>query len=345
MARIAGQPPLTDQEKRDIVTRYQAGEGMESLGVEYHRGKPALRKVFAEAGITPRPRGNLKGHEWTPERREAHRLATSTPEFAEKSRQALLQRLPRMRGPATNTPIERRVQDALMKAGIGFTTQSLLLDRYLVDIEIHQAPIVIEADGSQHTLRIQKAKDAERDAALTAAGYRIFRFTGGQINADAAECIRTVIDACSLVPDQEPIYEIRTRFAGELHPLWKGGKQEFTCEICGIVFLAQPKHRPGPHIYCGHKCSGIGRRGRVRTAEQRARISAGVKGKERKSPEPFTAEHRANISAGLKGKPKSPEHIANAAAAQKASYQSKRESALHGDMQKPAETTGSATLF
>ena len=32
--------------------------------------------------------------------------------------------------------------------------------RYLVDIELHQAPIVIEADGAQHTLRDQKAKDA-----------------------------------------------------------------------------------------------------------------------------------------------------------------------------------------
>ena len=314
MARNAGQGPPSDQEKQEIIRRYTAGEGMDALGAEYHRGKPALRKIFAEAGIAPRPRGNLKGNEWTPERREAHRLATSTPEFAEKSRKALLNRLPSMRGPAVNTPIEQRMQDALIKAGIGFTTQSLLLDRYLVDIELHQAPIVIEADGAQHTLRIQKAKDAERDAALTAAGYRIFRFTGSEINRDAATCVQRVIDAAGLVPDETPVYDIRTRFAGPLHPLWKGGKREFTCEICGIVFLAQPSHRKGPHIYCGLKCSGVGRRGKR----------------------------------GSRGKPVSPEtrlKMSQSAKARWALNQIKIESALHGDMQRPAEMTGPATLF
>jgi very-short-patch-repair endonuclease len=268
-----------------------------------------LRKVLAEAGITPRPRGNPKGTQWSAERRAAHKKGCSTPEFAEKSRQALLQRLPRMRGPATNTPIEQRMQDALMKAGVGFTTQSLLLDRYLVDIELHQAPIVIEADGSQHTLRIQKAKDAERDAVLTAAGYRVFRFTGSEINRDAADCVQRVINAAGLVPDKEPVYDIRTKFTGELHPLWKGGKREFTCDICGKVFLAQPAHRPGPDYYCSIQCAGAARRGKK-----------------------LTAEHRAHIAASMIGKKRGP-------------YQIKRESALRGDAQKPAEMTGSATLF
>jgi len=279
-------------------------------------------------------------------------------------RAIMLKRLPVMRGAATNSPIERRMQDALMAVGIGFTTQSVLLDRYLVDIEIHQAPIVIEADGAQHTLRIQKAKDAERDTALTAAGYRVFRFTGSEINADAVLCVRRVIDACFLVPDQEPIYEIRTAFTGELHPLWKGGKREFTCEICGVVFMAQPAHRKGPHIYCSMQCNGAAKRGKTASAETRAKISAANRGKERKPPPPFTAEHRAKISAGLKGRPKTAEHAAKVGAAQagrpksaetrakisetlkrRNANQNKIESALHGDMQRPAEMTGPATLF
>jgi hypothetical protein len=146
-----------------------------------------------------------------------------------------------------------------------------------VDIDLHQAPIVIEADGAQHTLPQQAAKDVIRDAALTAAGYLVYRFTGSEINRDASVCIQRIVDECHLVPESNPVYNIRTRFAGEQHPLWKGGKREFTCEICGTVFLAQPAHRKGPHYYCGTKCAGAARRGKPITLEHRSRISESVK--------------------------------------------------------------------
>ncbi len=214
-----------------------------------------------------------------------------------------------------NTPIELRLQNVLKTLGIGFSTQTLLLGHYIVDIEIHQQRIVLEADGADHLRPTQIAKDELRDVALTAAGYRVFRFTGSEINSDATRCIQQVVSACGLVPDAPAVYNIRTLFVGEGHPLWKGGKREFTCEVCGVVFLAQPKHRRGPHIYCGRTCFGIGRRGRPCTPEQRAKISAGIRGKKRKPPAPFTAEHRANLSAALTGKPKTAEHVANAAAA------------------------------
>jgi very-short-patch-repair endonuclease len=308
MARIKGQKPLTADERREIARRYEAGEVLEALMAEYQRGKPTIKKVVQDAGIAIRRRGYATGGEWSPERRAAHKTATSTPEFAQKSREALLKRLPTMRGPATNTAIERRMHDALKKSGIGFTTQSLLLERYLVDIELHQAPIVIEADGSQHTLRDRKAKDAARDADLIAAGYRVFRFPGWEINADAAVCVQRVIDACGLVPDKEPVYEIRTRFAGASHPLWKGGKREYVCESCGETFLAQPKHRTGKHIYCSKKCYGKGK--------------AGVK------LGPMPAGQRAKIGA-----------------ANRRNHQIKVESDLRGDAQRAAETTAPATLF
>jgi very-short-patch-repair endonuclease len=280
MARIKGQKPLTPAEQQEIARRYEAGETLEALMAEYSRGKPMIKKVVQDAGITIRRRGYATGTEWSPERRAAHKAGCSTPEFAQKSREALLKRLPSMRGPATNTAIEQRMHDALKAAGIGFTTQSVLLERYLVDIELQQAPIVIEADGSQHTLRDQKAKDAIRDAALAAAGYRVFRFTGREINADAAACVQRAIDACGLVPDEEPVYDIRTRFAGPSHPNWNGGKREYVCESCGEKFLAQPKHRTGKHIYCSRQCYGKGKTGvklGPMPAEQRAKIGAANK--------------------------------------------------------------------
>lgn len=275
MARIKGQKPLTSAEQQEIARRYEAGEGLEVLMADYQRGKPKIKQVIRDAGIAIRPRGNKVGNEWSPERRAAHKRATGTPEFAEKSRASLLKRLPSMRGPATDTAIERRMWDALMKAGIGFSTQSLLLERFRVDIELHQAPIVIEADGAQHTLRDQKSKDAIRDAALIAAGYRVVRFTGSEINRSADECVQRAITACGLAPDEEPVYDIRTSFAGPSHPNWKGGRREYVCEWCGEFFLAQPKHRTGKHVYCSKKCYGKGKTGvklGPMPAEQRAKI-------------------------------------------------------------------------
>jgi very-short-patch-repair endonuclease len=282
MARIKGLKPLTSAEQQEIARRYAAGETLAVLMTEYQRGKATMRQVLKGAGVAMRPPG-YGGHikrEWTPERRAAHKRATGTPEFAEKSRKALLKRLPSMRGPATNTPIERRMHDALKKNGIGFTAQSLLLERYLVDIEVHQQLIVIEADGAQHTLRDRKAKDAIRDADLIAAGYRVFRFTGSEVNRDADECVRHVIAACGLVPDKEPVFEIRTAFAGPSHPNWKGGKREFVCESCGVTFFAQPKHRTGEHVYCTRQCHAKGKTGVPRgpmSAGHRAKIGAATK--------------------------------------------------------------------
>src|SRR5882724_11070082 len=102
MARIKGQKPLTSAEQQEIARRYEAGEGLEVLMADYQRGKLKIKQVIRDAGIAIRPRGNKVGNEWSPERRAAHKRATGTPEFAEKSRASLLKRLPSMRGPATD---------------------------------------------------------------------------------------------------------------------------------------------------------------------------------------------------------------------------------------------------
>lgn len=316
MVKPKGWRPLTEAEKQEIVTRYSAGETLEGLMAEYRRSKPIVRAVIAEAGVAIRPRGYPKGTAWTTEHREAHRAATGTPEFAEKSRRGLLKRLPTMRGPAVNTAIERRMHDALMKAGIGFTTQSLLLGRYLVDIEVRQARVVIEADGSQHMLREQKAKDAARDAALAEAGYRVFRFTGSEINRDAAECVKRVADECGLAPDENPVYKVRTRFAGPEHPRWVGTR-DFTCDSCGKTFQAKPSQRKGKRKYCSRACVSEGKRGQKLSPEHAAKLAAASRGRKYPNRPPATAETRARISAGLKGKPKSPEHAAKVGAAHK----------------------------
>jgi very-short-patch-repair endonuclease len=205
-----GHESLTDSDKQDIIRRYADGELLTELCKEYGRAKSTLKDILTESGITLRSRGYQKGTVWHDEWRKSHWESTHTDEFRQKSRENLLERLPSMRGPAVNTPIERRLHDALKKVGIGFSTQQPFLGRYLVDILIHQQPIIIEADGAQHYLPDAKERDAARDAALTQAGYRVFRFTGSEINKDSMACIHHVVDECNLVPDEEPVFDIRT---------------------------------------------------------------------------------------------------------------------------------------
>ncbi len=168
-----------------------------------------------------------------------------------------------------NTPIECRLHDALKAAGIGFTTQKRLVGRYVVDISVHQAPVVIEADGARHRAgTAAQRRDAERDAAHEAAGYRVFRFTGSEINTDAVKCVQQVIDACGLVPDENPVYDIRTKFSGSDHPRYVG-LHENTCEYCGEKFTNRRRRK-----YCCHEHFILGAvKGQPKSPEHGAKIA------------------------------------------------------------------------
>jgi very-short-patch-repair endonuclease len=169
-------------------------------------------------------------------------------------RELLLTRLPTMAGPSANSPLERLLQAALLKAGLSFSTQRVLLGRYCVDILLQQAPVVVEADGALHHLR--KDKDAERDTALTAFGYRVFRFAGSRINTDPDGCIREVIAACDLTVDAVPVADIRNGMCGEENPNWRGGEQPMTCDQCGQTFRKVRSARGSKKKFCNSKCYG-----------------------------------------------------------------------------------------
>ena len=278
-----------------------------------------------------------------------------------------------------STPIECRLHDALRAAGIGFSTQKRLADRYIVDIVLHQAPVIIEADGELHRWKPEaQERDAVRDVVHELAGYQVFRFTGSEINTDAVACVQKVIDACGLTADENPVYDIRTKFSGADHPRYVG-EYELTCEYCGEGFL----NRRSKRKYCSHEHYilsvqkgrpksaewrariGEGNRGRVQSAETRAKISAARAG----TPSPnkgktMSAEQRAKISASLKGRKESAETREKKSAARLGKTQSPEtrakisaalsgrpknqimiESDLTRERESSAETTLPATLF
>lgn len=214
-----------------------------------------VAKAMKRLGIKAKP---VKGrsYTWTDERKAKHKAACNTPEFKEAHRVSLLKRFDELRGPSADSPLEAMLHGALKRAGLSFTTQSRKLDRYVVDIELLQAPVLIEADGLRHRLDRQQAIDAARDAALYEAGYQVFRFTGTEINADPDACIRSVIDAAGLTPDMDPIAEIRRGGKGKDNPNWKGAQIEHTCSGCGETFVQQRANRTYTKKFCNQKCYG-----------------------------------------------------------------------------------------
>jgi hypothetical protein len=231
-----------------------------------------------------------------------------------------------------------------------------------VDISINQAPIIIEADGIQHTWHDGPQRDAQRDVDHEAAGFKTFRFTGSEINTDAVACIQRVVDACGLTPDADPVYDIRTGFTGTDHPNWVDDRQDFTCDKCGDVFHARAFFKNGKKKYCTMKCYNAAKTGQKLSESHKKAIGDGVRGKPRKPVTPFSDERRANLSAALKGKKKSPEHAAKVGAANRGKirspetraqisasvkryYQTKIKSDLTGDGESSAEMTEPTELI
>ena len=214
----------------ELPALYATGMTYEQLTARYGCSVHAVQNAMKRLGVTARPTGLPEGYEWTDERRAAHRVAVDRPEWRAKNRENLLARLPSMRGPSANSPLEKLLQAALMKAGLSFSTQRVLLGRYCVDILVDQAPVILEADGALHHLR--KEQDAERDANLADAGYRVFRFSGSRINRGADACVAEVIGECGLTPDTTPVADNRAGMVGAENPNSAGDGGPVICEQC-----------------------------------------------------------------------------------------------------------------
>lgn len=250
-----GQPRALPIDWSDLSALYESGLTYAQLTEHYGCSVHAIQNAMARLGVTPRPTGTPEGYAWTDDRRAAHRAAIDRPEWRAKNRENLLKRLPTMRGPSANSPLEKLLHLALIKAGISFRTQEVKIGRYCVDIELLQAPVIIEADGALHVLR--KEQDAQRDADLTAAGYRVFRFTGSRINCDPDGCVREVVDACGITPDAEPVSDIRNGMVGYNNPNWGGGSRTFLCDHCGTEFTEPGRNaRGGVKKFCKSECYG-----------------------------------------------------------------------------------------
>lgn len=80
---------------------------------------------------------------------------------------------------------------------------------YAADFACMDAMLVIELDGGQH--QEQAARDARRDAQISAAGYRVVRFWNNQVFEETAAVLEMILNAL-LTPRPHPVLPPR---AGE----------------------------------------------------------------------------------------------------------------------------------
>jgi very-short-patch-repair endonuclease len=267
---------------------YERLGSLNRLARLYGTRNTTVRAELVRQGIPLKARGHVKGQKKSEAWREASRKHWDDPEWREEQRKKWLERLPSMQAPRNGgSPLENYLHRALRKAGISFSTQRQLLGRYVCDVLITQKPVVIEADGNMHLHAVQRQKDDRRNADMRAAGYEVYRFTGGEISRDADDCIRQVIEAAGLTPDTEPVFDIRNGLMAEANPRWKGGKQEWTCKdpSCGKTFLAWKRGYGKDPQCCSRECQ---------TEWQRiTRASVATRGPRRDSRVPEHAEQRA----------------------------------------------------
>lgn len=187
--------PLLAERVGEVLDQlwYEYGYGEDQLDFEFHKFEMLLRLMRdgARAGddtFVPEPGTRVI---LAPERSESRieqemlaavrpygRLCADPAKIAEHCRQA---------------PVRRGIFIYQQAPVLGYRADFLLGAMASPEAVPHW--IVVECDGHQFHERTadQAEHDRARDRAMTAAGYRVFRFTGREIRRDVARCAAEVL--------------------------------------------------------------------------------------------------------------------------------------------------------
>ena len=80
--------------------------------------------------------------------------------------------------------------------GVKFTRQ-VVIGAYIADLCARSQRLVIEVDGDTH---VDQSHDAQRTAALDRMGYRVIRFTNGDVMTNLDGVLHLVGAACAAPP-------------------------------------------------------------------------------------------------------------------------------------------------
>jgi very-short-patch-repair endonuclease len=72
---------------------------------------------------------------------------------------------------------------------------------YIVDFVCHEARLIVELDGGQHALLVDK--DNARTAWLNSRGFRVLRFWNSRVFEESDEVLETIWNALRVVPSPQ----------------------------------------------------------------------------------------------------------------------------------------------
>jgi very-short-patch-repair endonuclease len=77
---------------------------------------------------------------------------------------------------------------------------------YVVDFAIHEQKLVIEVDGEHHFTTEGLVRDGRRDTWLENIGYRVLRFSTGELSESFDGCVQEILGVLGLMnePSQPP---------------------------------------------------------------------------------------------------------------------------------------------
>ena len=131
-------------------------------------------------------------------------------------------------------------------------------DAEIQDVELHQAPIVIEVTNSPGEKRAKDRRE-RKTADLQAAGYHVYWFSNHQARNWADTCVYRVMQAHGLEPEDNPVALIRANRIGQTGPHgsnWSGGARQFRCEQCGTAFESHKRNGGKDARFCSSECYG-----------------------------------------------------------------------------------------
>ena len=97
----------------------------------------------------------------------------------------------------TMTPREVRLWQrlrALKRQGHHFRRQAPI-EGFIVDFACYGSRLVVEVDGSQHADPDHARRDADRDARLSAEGFRVLRVWNNDIDDDIESVMQAIVSA------------------------------------------------------------------------------------------------------------------------------------------------------
>lgn len=156
----------------------------------------AVHRLMQQLDIPMRPASESVRMQW---RNNAERRAAIGQLFSDWSRnhpiEAMQHSIAANLALQTTSPtsIERRLMDALDAAGIPYTFQYVVGNKFLCDFAFPDAMLIVECDGTYwHSTPKQRRRDASKDAYLQACGYTVLRFSDKQLEQNVAGCVSAI---------------------------------------------------------------------------------------------------------------------------------------------------------